>query len=113
MRRSGSYAARSAEYQPTAKPAGLQPGHYKARHNETWLHVLVTVENSVDDDGVEADRPRLVLYFGEERHERPTAEHWSHRIWPVSEDEWRRLKTARENLQLPPWFNLNTARSLF
>lgn len=113
MRRSGSYAARSAEYQPVARPEGLQPGHYKARHLGGWMPVLVAIENSTDDDGIEADRPRLVLYFGDERHERPAAEQWQHKIWPISEDEWRRLKTAHENIQLAPWFNLNSAGSLF
>jgi hypothetical protein len=105
------YAQRRGEF--TAKPTGLAAGHYKMRSNNVWLPVLVAVENSRDDDGNETDRPRLVLYADGERHERPDAAHWSHRIWPISEDEWRRLTDAHENVRLAPWFNLNTAGSLF
>ena len=72
----------------------LRVGKYKLRQGKVWLSVLIRVENSSDDEGRLADRPRLVLYIGAERHERPTYEEWGDRIWPCSEAEYRRISTV-------------------
>ena len=60
----------------------LLPGLYKIRDGKRrWFAALVRCENSVDDQGRVADRPRLVLWIGGERHERPSYEDWGHRLW--------------------------------
>lgn len=93
----------------------LLPGHYRTRLRKgaAWLPVLVRVENSKDDEGRVADRPRVVLYVGAERHERPDPERWGFRIWPVSEAEYRRLVAAQTPTSGSPDFDLRTAPSLF
>lgn len=95
--------------------ATLAEGRYRTRLRKgaPWMPVLIRVENSKDDEGRVADRPRLVLYLGAERHERPSAEKWRHRIWPVSDEEWRRLSAVHTADTASPDFNLNTAPSLF
>lgn len=94
----------------------LREGRYRTRLRKgaPWLPVLIRVENSRDDDGRVADRPRLVLYLGAERHERPSYERWGHRIWPVeSDEEWRRLSAAHTADTVSETFTLATAPPLF
>ena len=110
--RSREYRMQAREHVPTG--THLQPGHYRMRaENRGWLPVLITVENSKDDDGNDADRPRLVLYAGTERHERPHAEEWRHRIWAIEAAEYERLRAAHTPQTMHEWFNLNTAPSLW
>lgn len=92
----------------------LREGKYKTKVGKVWFPVLIRVEFSKDDDGRTADRPRLVLYLGSERHERPDPDKWLHRIWPVeSEEEWLRLSKVHTAETASPDFNLSTAPSLF
>lgn len=93
----------------------LLPGHYRTRlrRGAAWPPVLVRVENSKDDEGRAADRPRLVLWLGGERHERPDPERWNHRLWPVSEAEYRRLVAAQTPTSGSPDFDLKQSPSLF
>lgn len=85
----------------------------RLRKGAAWLPVLIRVEHSKDDDGRVADRPRLVLWLGGERHERPDPEQWQHKIWPVSEAEYRRLVAAQTAESGSLDFSLATAPSLF
>jgi hypothetical protein len=90
------------------------PGHYKLRgRNRVWFPVLVRVENSMDEDGRVADRPRLCLYVGAERHERPDPADWCSRLWPATEEEFTRLSTVHSAETADPQFNLGSAPSLF
>ena len=93
----------------------LLPGHYRTRLRKgaAWLPVLIRVEHSKDDEGRVADRPRLVLWLGGERHERPSYETWGRKIWPVSEAEYRRLVAAQTPTSGSPDFNLKQSPSLF
>lgn len=91
----------------------LLPGHYKTRLRKVWFPVLVRVENSTDDDGRVADRPRLVLYLGGERHERPDPEKWSSRLWPCDDAEYRRLTQVHTAETASETFSLATASPMF
>jgi len=115
--RAGSPSSPSATAAAPPRSAGpiLLPGHYRTRLRKgaPWLPVLIRVENSKDDEGRVADRPRLALYLGGERHERPAYEDWGHRLWRVSEAEYRRLVAALTPASASPDFQLSTAPSLF
>lgn len=91
----------------------LHPGAYKTRSGKVWLPVLIRVENSRDEDGRVADRPRLVLYLGGERHERPSYETWGHRIWAVTQEEFDRLSRVHSPETASPKFRLADAPPLF
>jgi hypothetical protein len=93
----------------------LRPGTYKMRaaRKGVWLAVLIRVENSHDDDGRVADRPRLVLYVGAERHERPRYEEWGHRLHPIGQAEFDRIGAAHSPETVSPTFDLASAPSLF
>lgn len=70
-------------------------GFYRARlaKGGPWLPARVTVENSRDDEGRTADRPRLVLYLAGNRYERGEIR----RFWPlqpITEAEFRALSAA-------------------
>lgn len=93
----------------------LREGHYRTRLRPKgpWLPVLVRVENSRDEDGRVADRPRTVLYLGGERHERPDPSDWHHRLWPIDDAEYRRLSGIHTAETVAPSFSLATAPSLF
>ncbi len=95
--------------------SGLAEGRYKTRlrRGGPWLPVLVRVENSTDAEGRVADRPRLVLYLGGERHERPDPEKWRHRLWPCGEAEYRRLSAVHTAATASPEFKLGTAPAMF
>ena len=71
--------------------------------------MLVRIENSVDDEGRLADRPRTVLYCLGKRYERPTLEEWQGRLRSITEAEFRNLArrmipdpTQRIDLQRMP-----------
>ena len=70
---------------------------YKLRDGKRrWFAALCRYENSVDDEGRVADRPRFVLYVGGERHERPDPEAGAHRLWPIGQLEYDRLAGAHD-----------------
>ena len=92
----------------------LTPGFYKLRDGKRrWFAVLLRVENSTDDQGRVADRPRLVLWIGGERHERPDPEVWSSRLWPCSKLEYDRLAGAHDPDTAAKDYDIRTARPLF
>lgn len=93
----------------------LREGHYRTRLRPkgAWLPVLVRVENSKDDEGRVADRPRLVLYLGGERYERPTYEDWGHRLWRIGAEEWARLSSAHTPETVSRGFSLASAPPVF
>lgn len=95
--------------------SALKEGMFKTRLRPKgpWLPVLVRVENSKDDEGRVADRPRTVLYLGGERHERPTYEQWGHRLWAIDDAEYRRLTNIHTAESVAPSFSLATAPALF
>lgn len=91
----------------------LREGRYKLRSHKVWLAAMVRVEHSKDEDGRVADRPRLVLWVGGERHQRPLYEDWGHRLFPISPEEFDRLSCVHTPLTVSPKFDLKTAPSLF
>lgn len=91
----------------------LREGSYKLKQGKVWLPALIRVESSKDDDGRRADRPRLVLWIGAERHERPLYEDWAHKLHPVSRQEFDRLSKAHTPETASPQFNLATASPMF
>lgn len=93
----------------------IREGHYKVRLRKgaPWLPVLVRVENSKDDDGRVADRPRLVMYIGGERHDVFDRELWERRLWPIDEREYRRIIGALSVETVADGFSLTTAAPLF
>lgn len=100
-------------------PAGtveiLHEGHFKmrSRRGGPWLAVLVRIEHSCDDEGRQADRPRLALYVGAERHERPDPTEWWDKLWPIGEAEYHRIAGCHTVETVDPAFDLRTAPSLF
>lgn len=93
--------------------SALRVGKFKMKQGKVWLPVLIRVENSKDEDGRIADRPRLVLYVGAERHERPLYEDWGSRIWPCSDAEYRRISTVHTPETASPQFRLADAPPMF
>jgi hypothetical protein len=93
----------------------IHEGHYRTRLRPkgAWLPVLVRVEYSKDDEGRLADRPRLVLWLGGQRYERPHWYEWGHRLWPIGEAEYRRLSGVHTPATVAAGFNLATSPSLF
>ena len=73
----------------------------------------IKVENSTDDDGRVADRPRLVLRFLDQVHERGAILRFWPSLTPVSEAEYRRL--GAHGLPLDPRkpVDLSTLPTLF
>ena len=89
----------------------LLPGTYKLRDGKRrWFAVLVRCENSTDDEGRMADRPRLALYVGGERHQRPDPEVWLSRLWPIGQLEYDRLAGAHTPETAAKDFDLSTAK---
>lgn len=70
-----------------------QPGYFKLRlcKGGPWLAAVIRVENSKDEDGRLADRPRLVLRFAERALERGAILRWWPSLNPIPEEEYRRL----------------------
>ena len=96
----------------------LRAGLYKIKQGgrgrrPIWLAAPIRVECPTDDDGRLADRPRLVLWIGAERHERPTWEDWGHRLWPCSPAEHRRLRHAHTAETATPGYSLREAPPIF
>ena len=92
----------------------LQEGYFKIRDGKRrWFAVLVRCENSTDDEGRVADRPRLVLWVGGERHERPDPELWYSRLWPIGQLEYERLAGAHDPTTAATDYDIRTAPPLF
>lgn len=92
------------------------PGFYKRRlRRGVWQPCRIVEEGSRDEEGRIADRPRLVLYIGQERYQQGYGrQEIVRRFWPlnpITEDEFRRMNAAitetggETNLaSLPPRF---------
>lgn len=96
---SGTPAAarrRPSRYAPSAPSRRIDlpsPGFFKLRlvKGGPIVPAVVRVENSRDEDGRVADRPRLVLRFLDREFHRGEIMPWWTRLHPIPESDYRRL----------------------